>query len=198
MIFFFNFDSFSKIVQFWLNLTATSKYLLHKNIFFFSNNLEGTKLDLGITVVWLSLQSGILRCPCTAASFSYTGSKMFVLSSGFLNHSNGAEWIHDFEDLCKYGNIRQAKRVSRDNPSHPWNRQTNTTVDTTSEIISPIWNKDATVFQSWQFWKLFFLLSCMFTPFISCLEERKLVTKKKEKRETYTHDKGAHGKFKVI
>ena len=31
MIFFFNFDSFSKSVQFWLNLT--SKYLLNINIF---------------------------------------------------------------------------------------------------------------------------------------------------------------------
>ena len=28
--------------------------------------------------------------------------------SGFPNHCNGAEGIHDFGDLCKYGHVRQA------------------------------------------------------------------------------------------
>ena len=40
---------------------------------------------------------------------SYTGSQTFVLLSGFPNHCNGAEGIHDYGDLYKYGHVRQAK-----------------------------------------------------------------------------------------
>ena len=29
--------------------------------------------------------------------------------SGFVNHFNGAEGIHNFWDLCKYGHVRQPK-----------------------------------------------------------------------------------------
>ena len=40
--------------------------------------------------------------------------------SGFLNHCNGAEGIHDFGDLCKYGQVRQAKGGTGASPgSHP-------------------------------------------------------------------------------
>ena len=40
--------------------------------------------------------------------------------SGFLNHCNGAEGIHNFGDLCKYRHIRQAKGGTRASLStHP-------------------------------------------------------------------------------
>ena len=40
--------------------------------------------------------------------------------SGFLNHCNGADGIHNFGDLSKYGHVRQAKPRY---PSLPWNKQ---------------------------------------------------------------------------
>ena len=33
----------------------------------------------------------------------------YLFLSGFLNHCNSAERIHNFEDLYKYGHVRQAK-----------------------------------------------------------------------------------------
>ena len=51
---------------------------------------------------------------------SYNGSQTFVLLSGFPNHCNGAEGIHNFRNLCKYGHIRQAKGGTRASPgTHP-------------------------------------------------------------------------------
>ena len=54
-----------------------------------------------------------------------------INSSGFLKHHcklNGAEGIHDFGDLCKYGHVRQAKWGEPGQapvpPPHPWNKQT--------------------------------------------------------------------------
>ena len=43
-----------------------------------------------------------------------------IILSGFPNHYNGAEGIHDFGDFCKYGHVRQAKGGTRANPgTHP-------------------------------------------------------------------------------
>ena len=40
--------------------------------------------------------------------------------SGFPNHCNGAEGVHDFGDLCKYGHARQAKGGTGASPgTHP-------------------------------------------------------------------------------
>ena len=40
--------------------------------------------------------------------------------SGSQNNCNGAEGIHNFGDLCKYGHIRQAKGGTRASPgTHP-------------------------------------------------------------------------------
>ena len=40
--------------------------------------------------------------------------------SGFPNNCNGAEGIHNFGDLCKYGHVRQAKGGTRASPgTHP-------------------------------------------------------------------------------
>ena len=54
---------------------------------------------------------------------------MSVLS-GFLNHCIGVEGIHDSGDLCKYGQFRQAKGVTRASPgTHP-------TLETTNNLVS--------------------------------------------------------------
>ena len=44
--------------------------------------------------------------------------------SGFLNHCNDAEGIYNFEDLCKYGHICQAKGEPAPIPIPPL-KQTN-------------------------------------------------------------------------
>ena len=36
--------------------------------------------------------------------------------SGFVNHCNGAEGIHNFWDLCKYGHVLQAKGATGQSP----------------------------------------------------------------------------------
>ena len=48
--------------------------------------------------------------------FFYTGSQMFVLLSGFLNHGNGAEELHNFGDLCMYRHLHQAKEEPGQTP----------------------------------------------------------------------------------
>ena len=51
------------------------------------------------------------------------------MSDRLPNHCNGAEGIHNFGDLCKYGHVRQAKGGAGASPG------TRPTLETNKQVV---------------------------------------------------------------
>ena len=101
-----------------LGLYVNSKYLYVLSLSLFS--LWSFKVNKAYLKFYIQWKNSIFLGVGEGTWKMNMSQLYFIFLSGFPNHYNGAEGIHDFGDFCKYGHVRQAKGGTSAKPgTHP-------------------------------------------------------------------------------